>query len=114
MDSDIECTGVDLLEPSGEPSPKRRRKTLLDYFGKETPTQPCETYPQFLWRYELTDVPRPPTRRKKSCNPRQKECTSDLASASHQHSDGNSSHNSNKKRGSYKTYSLGQKIKIVQ
>ena len=113
-DSDIECTGVDLPEPSGEPSPKRRRRTLLDYFGKETPTQPPETYPQFLRRYEPTDVPRRSTRRKKSHNPLRKECTSDLAGASHQHSDGNSSHNSKKKRGSYKTYSLGQKIKIVQ
>ena len=38
-DSDTECTGVDLPEPSGEPSPKWRRKTLLDYFGKETPVR---------------------------------------------------------------------------
>ena len=71
-DSDIECTGVDLPEPSGEPSPKWRRKILLDYFGKETPTQPREMYPQFLRRYEPTDVPHRPTRRKKSCNPRRK------------------------------------------
>ena len=66
MNSDIECTGVDLPELSGEPGPKQRRKTLLDYFSKETPMQPHETYPQFLRWYEPTDVPRRPTLRKKS------------------------------------------------
>ena len=66
-DSDVECTGVELPEPLDEPTPKRQRKTLMDYFRKdETPSQPRETYPQFLQRYEPTDVLCRSTRGKKS------------------------------------------------
>lgn len=49
---------------------------------------------------------------KKSCNSRKEQSATDVAGARRR--DENSSQGSKEKRGSYKTYSLSQKIKIVQ
>ena len=83
VDSDIECIGVELPKP---PSLKRQRKTILDYFPKETaPGSSQREYPEFLRRYEPTDVPCRPARGSKS-NSQKKLSPNDLASASRQDS----------------------------
>ena len=51
----------------------------MDYFRKdETPSQLRETYPQFLQRYEPTDVLRRSTRGKKICNSRKEQSATGL------------------------------------
>ena len=96
-DSDIERIGVELPKP---PSPKRQRKTILDYFPKETtPGLSQREYPEFLRRYEPTDVPCRSTHRSKS-NSRKKLSPNDLASASRQDSISSSPHCGEEKHGS--------------
>ena len=86
----------ELPEPLDEPTPKRQRKTLMDYCRKdETPSQSRETYPQFLQRYEPTDVLRRSTRGKKS-NSRKEQSATGLSDA--RRGDGNSSQGSKEHR----------------
>ena len=61
---------------------------------------------------EPTDVLRRSTRGKKIGNSRKEQSATGLSDA--RRGDGNSSQGSKEKRGSYRTYSLSQKIKIVQ
>ena len=88
------------------PSSKRKCKTILDYYGKEKPLS-HHAYPKFLRRYNPTEIPRGSTR----SNSRK---TTDVACTSNQNSSRTPFHHGKEKRGSYKTYSLNHKLKIVQ
>ena len=69
----------------------------MDYCRKdETPSQPRETYPQFLQRHEPTDVLRRSNRGKKICNSRKEQSATGLSDA--RRGDGNSSQGSKEHR----------------